>query len=89
MTTADLYLLLFAGWLGIALYAFAPSISRAASRIVNQARANAATRRQVRAIEWHAAQARHPSSTPTFDQLARERMAADLADDGAIERWLA
>jgi hypothetical protein len=56
---------------------------------VNQARANAVTRRQVRAIEWHAAQARHPSSTPTYDQLARERMAADLADDGAIERWLA
>jgi signal transduction histidine kinase len=28
---------------------------------VNQARANAVTRRQVRAIEWHAAQARHPS----------------------------
>jgi hypothetical protein len=27
----------------------------------NQARANARTRRQVHAIEWHAAQARHPA----------------------------
>jgi hypothetical protein len=27
------------------------------------ARANAETRRQARAIEWHAAQARHPSRT--------------------------